>query len=115
MAPGTTRFPCGSRVQSGMTSSATTAGTTSADGFHTPKSAMSTSAIASQTIVFTARRTSGDCARQRDCGRPTAPSPRHHVPEIARRTSAAFRCLLAEQSLGAEDEDEDEDREDDRL
>src|SRR4051812_2876981 len=98
-----------------MTSSPTTTATASAVVFHTPKSATRTSAIASQTIVFTARLRMRGCARQRDCDSPTAPSALHHAREIARRTSDAFRCSLAEQSLGTEHEDEDQDREDDRL
>src|SRR4051812_38451036 len=98
-----------------MTSSPTTTATASAVVFHTPKSATRTSAIASQTIVFTARLRMRGCARQRDCDSPTAPSALHHPREIARRTSDPFRCSLAEQSLGTEHEDEDQDREDDRL
>src|SRR3954471_9702477 len=115
MVKGTTTLPDRRRLQSGMTSTATTAAITSAAGFQTPKSATRTSAIASQRTVLTPRRVSRDCARQRDCGRPTAPSARHQVREIARRTSDAFGRAFAEQALGAEHEDEDEDREDDRL
>src|SRR5579884_681964 len=98
-----------------MKSSASTAATASAVVFQTPKIATRTSPIASQTTILTARRRARGCASQRVCGSLAAPSTVHHAREIRRRTSAAFRCPLAEQTLGAEDEDEDEDREDDRL
>src|SRR4051812_15170452 len=102
-----------------MTSSKITIAASRPVDFHTPKTAIAIRPIPIQTTDLTARRVSFDCASQRSCERPTAASAAHHQPEIVPRirlrTSAAFRCSLAQEALGAEDEDQDENREHDRL
>src|SRR5689334_18538423 len=108
-------LPYGIRFQTGIATNAMTAASPSAVVFHTPNAAIRIRRIPIQTTVFTARRVSSGNAFHRSCVRPAAPSALHQPFEIARRTSPAFRCSLAEEALGAEDEDEDQDREDDRL
>src|SRR5690348_12773879 len=103
------------RFQAGTTSSPITAASAKAVVSQTPKSAIRTSRMTTQIVVLIARRTSGDSASQRACVRPTAPSAFHQYGASRLRTSAAFRCPLAQQALWPEDEDEDEDREHDRL
>src|SRR5256885_9442879 len=100
-------LPYGTRFHAGTTSSATTTARASAAVFQTPNSAISSSRTPSQNAVLTPRRKMRGCASQRDCGRPTAPSADHQYGDRRRRTSAPFRCPLAEQAFGAEDEDED--------
>src|SRR5579885_75554 len=96
-----------------------TAAIASADGFHTPSSRTRISPRPTQTTALTARRPTGGSESHRSRVRPRAPSACHQPAEIAARmrrpTSGPFRCSLAEEALGAEDEDEDEDPEHDRL
>src|SRR3954468_11640217 len=123
-AAGTTNFPTGRppirrRSYQGMTSRRITTAARSAVDFQTPNTAIAIRPMPIQTTALTARLVSFDCASHRSCERPTAPSAAHHqleiVARIRRRTSAAFRCPLAEKALGAKDEDQDEYREHDRL
>src|SRR5581483_5241541 len=108
-----------SRSYHGITSSRTTTAAMSAVDFQTPKSAISASEIPTHMTALTARRVSFGSASQRSRGNPTAASAAHHAAVTRarrrRRTSGAFRCPLAEETLGAEDEDQDQDREHDRL
>src|SRR6476619_5530743 len=92
------------------TRSRITIATRSAVDFHTPKSAIAMRPMPTQTTALTVRRVNFESPSQRSCDRPTAASAVHHQREIVvrirLRTSAAFRRPLAEEALGAEDEDQ---------
>src|SRR5438552_14428032 len=94
-----------SRCHGGTTSTSTTAAAASDQLFQTPKNSISRSPTPVHATALITRRLRGGSASQRRA----APSG------IRRRTSGPFRRPLAEQALGAEDEDQDQDREHDRL